>query len=100
MKNALFTLGILILGTTLAMAQHSPKNDPSYSVNNYKHPNKAAYAKKHQMDKSSASVTNVERQNDNYKQTFRKEEPSEKAVIKTRKSKDKKNRSYKHPYGL
>lgn len=96
MKHILSTLSLMILGGTLALAQN---NDPSYSVNNYKHPDKAAYAKKNKMDNTSSVVVNVEGQNDNYKQTFRKQEVSEKAVVKTR-SRDKKNRSYKHPYGL
>jgi hypothetical protein len=96
MKHTLSTLSLLILGGTLALGQN---NDPSYSVHNYKHPDKAAYAKKHNMEESSDLVVNVYRQNDNYKQSFRKQESTEKVLVKT-KDKDKRNRSYKHPYGL
>ena len=99
MKSVLTTLSLIILGGSIALGQNNVKNDPSYSVHNYKHPNKAAYAKKHKVDNSSAVVVNVDRQNDNYKQSFRKQEPTEKTAVRTR-TKDKKNRSYKHPYGL
>lgn len=97
MKNLILSFGIVLLGGTLAFGQ---QNDPSYSVNNYKHPHKAAYAKKNKKDNSTVVVTNTRKQNDNYKQQFNKPKPAEKAVVSTKDTRDKRNRSYKHPYGL
>src|SRR5688572_26435524 len=77
-----------------------PGNDASYSVHNYKHPNKAAYAKKHKLDKSNVAVSTEGARNDNYKRQFKKRETGKKVVVKTRTNQDRSNRSYKHPYGL
>jgi hypothetical protein len=45
MKKYLILAAAVSFGT-LAHAQSIPKNDPGYSINNYKHPNKAREARK------------------------------------------------------
>jgi hypothetical protein len=77
-------------------------NDPTYSVHNYKHPNKAAYAKKYNLDNSTFLETSPVASNNNYKQPHNK--PSVKSsgvgIQSTKPSRDKRNQSYKHPFGL
>jgi hypothetical protein len=98
MKN-LILLSAMFLAGTFAFGQNRFDNDPSYSVHNYKHPNKAAYAQKYKKDKSLKVTIVSAKKNDNYKQTFSKAADSEKAVMKEGR-RVKTNRSYKHPYGL
>jgi hypothetical protein len=98
MKRILF-LSFMILGGHIAFSQ-SPKNDPTYSENNYKHPNKAVWAKEHKTDKSTEFTTGKVEQNDNYKQQFNQAQPADKVVIKTKPESNKNRKSYKHPYGL
>ena len=55
MKLQAFIVVLFLVFTAHTMQAQSPvvfkyKYDPSYSVHNYKHPNKAAIAKKHQLD--------------------------------------------------
>ena len=97
MKHILLVSALFLAGT-IAFGQSKVDNDPSYSVHNYKHPNKAAYAKKHKKDKSLTLTTNKTKSKENYKNQFSKPSESEKVVVKTRK--EKTNKSYKHPYGL
>jgi hypothetical protein len=89
----------MILGGHIAFSQ-SHKNDPTYSENNYKHPNKAAWAREHKTDKSNEFATGKVEQNDNYKQQFNQAKTSEKAIVKTKSDLNKSRKSYKHPYGL
>ena len=49
MKVIYFIFALLIITSAKINAQ-TKVNDPSYSVHNYKHPNKAAYARKHNLD--------------------------------------------------
>jgi hypothetical protein len=93
---------ILILSFMVGTAHiaFSQSHDPSYSVHNYKHPNKAEYARKHKLDKSTEFPTGTAEQNDNYKQQFGNSKPVEKAIVETDRRNNKANRSYKHPYGL
>jgi hypothetical protein len=91
--------GVLILLSMLTYGQNL-KNDPTYSVNNYKHPNKAALARKLDLDKVTKFEIIKVNVNNNYKQVFNT--PMNKAsyaaaVPKTNKSMV---RSSKHPYGL
>ena len=74
-------------------------NDPSYSVNNYKHPNKARYAKEHHLDKSTELVPVTVDQHENYKQPYTKEKTKKFALASSAAGK-KSGTSYKHPYGL
>jgi hypothetical protein len=51
-----------------AYSQKTKPMDPGYSAYNYKHPNKAAYAKEHNLDEAiTVGVVQVT-QNENYKQ--------------------------------
>jgi hypothetical protein len=75
--------------------------DPSYSASNYKHPNKAAYARKHNLDNATMLETVSVTDNSNYKQPFNSGKRTTKAkVYATKTDKRKRNASYKHPFGL
>jgi hypothetical protein len=52
-----------LVATQVANAQRVMKNDPSYSVNNYKHPNKAALAKKQQDAQPVVYVEEIKDEN-------------------------------------
>jgi hypothetical protein len=95
----LLSLGLMTLMSYAALSQDH-KNDPSYSRHNYKHPNKAAYAKEHNLDSSVQVTSSTGKANDNYKQGFNKPTKSEKSTVKVETKKNNKNISYKHPYGL
>jgi hypothetical protein len=101
MKHLLIMIFLIACGFS-GMSQNSrPINDPTYSVHNYKHPNKAAYARKHNLDKSTFLETSTVASNDNYKQPHNKRSVvSSKAVVETTRVSAKKNQSYKHPFGL
>jgi hypothetical protein len=95
----LLILSSLILMVNAASGQRSVDRDPTYSVHNYKHPNKAAYAKKHHLDRSIELENTVVIGNANYKQHSNSSVASTKAVISVNKP-DKSRKSYKHPLGL
>jgi len=78
--------------------QDKVKNDPTYSANNYKHPNKAAYAKEHNLDNSVFLQTSTVALSTNYKQPYNKIETT--ATALPAKRVDKSTKSYKHPQGL
>ncbi|OOG77889.1 hypothetical protein [Algoriphagus sp. A40] len=97
MKKAIIGL-VALFSMNLAIGQTVPKNDPTYSASNYKHPNKAAYAKKHMVSQSTTfDITSVI-VSENYKhpdmRTARK-----KAILPSDNVATRSNRSYKHPYG-
>lgn len=92
----ILSLSLMIFAGQLAIGQ----NDPSYSVHNYKHPNKAEYAKNHKTDNSTSIEVSDTAQNDNYKQSFQKTKATKKHAVKVEEGKNPKNVSYKHPYGL
>lgn len=97
MKKALIGL-VALFSVNLAIGQTVPKNDPTYSAQNYKHPNKAAYAKKHMVSPSTTfDVTSVI-VNENYKHP-NKRAAKKKATIPTDNVANRSNRSYKHPFG-
>lgn len=97
-RIALFVM--IILGTHFVYSQKGVQHDPSYSVHNYKHPNKAAYAKKHKLDKNVVIETEPVKGNEDYKHRFNKPEKTNKSVIRVKTGRDKSNKSYKHPHGL
>jgi len=69
MKILAMILGLSIVTSVGAFAQSKVDKDPSYSAYNYKHPNKAAYAKVHNLD-NPVSVGTIEvTENENYKQS-------------------------------
>jgi hypothetical protein len=88
----------LVASFQIAFGQDKSKHDPTYSMDNYKHPNKAAHATKHQSKKrnqlETVSVSVVE----NYKQPTSKKVQNV-ASIEARKE-IKKDISSKHPMGL
>jgi hypothetical protein len=75
-------------------------SDPSYSVNNYKHPNKAAYARKHGLDRLTKLNTVSVMQRENYKQPYSATKATQKYALFSSMPREKSNSSYKHPYGL
>ena len=89
----------LMLAGNLVFGQKRVDVDPSYSVNNYKHPNKAAHANKHSLDKPIQLQTAVVTDNGNYKHPASKGVVTSRATISTRKE-DKTRKSEKHPLGL
>ncbi len=88
-----------MLAANLVFGQKRVDKDPSYSVNNYKHPNKSAYARQHKLDKSVQLQTAMVTDNGDYKHPVSKEVVTRKATLSTRKD-DKTRKSEKHPLGL
>jgi len=88
----------LTMASNLAFGQKGAERDPSYSVNNYKHPNKAAYARKHNLDKSVELQTVEVTDNRDYKHPGSRKKTTSPALAATKASNTR--ASYKHPYGL
>jgi hypothetical protein len=93
-------IGVMIVATQVAFSQNKVDKDPSYSANNYKHPNKAAYAKEHNLDNSVFLETSTVIQTENYKQPYNKTVSSNKPSLAVNAVDKKSTKSYKHPYGL
>lgn len=93
-------LGILVLSfsmlSSIAFGQRSVDIDPSYSSYNYKHPNKAAYAKKHNLDKPIRLGQIEVTQSEDYKHNHRVT-TSRKVGVVTTDDRNKKYPNYKHP---
>ncbi len=94
----LMTFACVMLVANLAFAQKKVV-DPSYSVNNYKHPNKAAYARTHNLDNTIQLQTAQVADNRDYKHPTKKAVVVSKGTFATAKP-DKKRRTEKHPFGL
>jgi hypothetical protein len=92
MKNVMMISLLLLVGGK-SFGQKF-RHDPTYSVNNYKHPNKAAAAKAYDTA-TTLDTTNVEVA-DNYKHPQVTTSTKKYKV----KSTPKQSGSYKHPYGL
>lgn len=90
-----------MLMSSLVFGQKRVDVDPSYSVNNYKHANKATYAKKHNLDKSVQLQTVLVADNGDYKHpvAINRAVPTRKATFSVAKD-DKTGRTEKHPLGL
>ena len=97
MKRILI-MSFLMVSAHVAFCQQEGKNDPTYSVNNYKHPNKAAYAREHNLDNSIMLETATVSLSANYKQPYNKIETNVTALPAKRV--EKSTKSYKHPQGL
>jgi len=97
MKHIVILVG-LTMASSLAFGQKGVERDPSYSNNNYKHPNKAAYARKHNLDKSVELPIVAAEDNRDYKHPGNKKVTTSPAFA-TRKASNTRS-SYKHPYGL
>mgnify|MGYP003575351969 CR=1 FL=1 len=94
MKSIFLTLFMAVL-SVITFAQDKVRTDPSYSAYNYKHPNKAAYAKKHNLDNPARAGQIEVAQADNYKQSHRKTISTKFGVI-SRYDKYKIYPNYKH----
>src|SRR3954463_15707405 len=92
-------LSCLTLASGLAFGQKAVDHDPTYSVNNYKHPNKAAYARKHNLDKSVELPIVASEENRDYKHPGNKKITTTSPAFGTGKTSNTRA-SYKHPYGL
>ena len=88
-------LALFMTALTFVTFGQDKSIDPSYSAYNYKHPNKAAYAKKHNLDHPTKIGQIEVLQADNYKQTHRRT-LSMKAGAITRYDKFKVYPNYKH----
>ena len=95
MKTTLLILGLVSLTGSYAFSQSNKDIDPGYSVHNYKHPNKASYAKKHQLTTPLALNEIMVVQNDQYKQHNRKVRIARIGVV-TKNDKAKPYPNYKH----
>ena len=73
---SMFTIVSLV-----SVAQDLHKNDPSYHINNYKHPNKAAYLAKKSMNGIAVSENVVV--NKNYKQMGNKTVEKALQIVRT-----------------
>jgi len=90
---------LLAASFNFAIGQDKHKNDPTYSSNNYKHPNKAAYASKHNFEKSNELEVVPTTLTADYKHP-QNEKATVKAVSLRARKEIRKDNSYKHPSGL
>jgi hypothetical protein len=90
---------ILMVISQLAFSQTRIQPDPTYSAGNYKHPNKAAYAREHNLDKSTKLETVDAADNSNYKAPYSSKKIKKAAMVASS-DKSKARGSYKHPHGL
>jgi len=100
MKHVL-VLTLFIAAGTVAFAQEKSKvgkNDPTYSVHNYKHPNKAAWAAKNKKEGTTLDNTTVA-DNSDYKHGYSRKS-RKKAVAFPHKGNGYPASSYKHPLGV
>lgn len=86
-----------MVAATFAFAQRS--NDPGLSANNYKHPDKAAYARKHNLDKHTRLESVTVSTNGDYKHPNAKRRTASRATISTSKGMNP-AASHKHPLGF
>lgn len=89
----------MMMVSSLAFSQQQAVIDPSYSVNNYKQPNKAAYAREHNLDRPVQLQTALVTDNADYKHLGRAAVTVGKPVVSTVKE-DKTRKSEKHPLGF
>jgi hypothetical protein len=99
MMRRMMMVGVIMVIGHVACGQKAVIRDPTYSANNYKHPNKAAYARLIGLDKSTKLETTSVTQSDNYKQPYSGTKATTKFAIAQAQEK-KRGSSYKHPYGL
>jgi hypothetical protein len=97
MKRLSLLASMFTIVSFAATAQDLHKNDPGYSVNNYKHPNKAAHAAKKQTNTVTISEGVV--MNRNYKQAGAKTVEKSLEIIRTEPKEIYLSRkNYKMPY--
>jgi len=99
--NRILILALVIAVGTTSFAQAKPKvkNDPTYSVRNYKHSDKAAWAVKNNAEQvMTLDNTTVTDQSDAKHPLARK--AKRKAVLSTFKGTTSPASSHKHPLGI
>ena len=95
----IFVLAFFISASSFAMAQSKVgKNDPTWSVHNYKHPNKAAWAAKNKTERNTFDNATVA-DNREYKHSYARRS-AKKAVAPSYKGDGYPATSYKHPLGV
>lgn len=67
MKTWIYALALVLTANLAAEAQNTWANDPGYSTHNYKHPNKAAAAKKQAEKNHNTAFVVVGKTNRDYK---------------------------------
>lgn len=100
MKRIL-VLALFIAAGNVAFAQKEMrvgKNDPTYSVHNYKHPNKAAWAAKNKSERTTLDNAAVA-DNSDYKHGYTRKS-RKKAVASPYNGNGYPASSYKHPLGV
>ena len=98
MRTVLFALILIAWVAHDSVGQNKVDNDPTYSAYNYKHLNKAAYAKKHNLDKAATLGVIEVVQNDNYKQANRRTKSNKLGAV-VREDKNRVYPNYKHQVG-
>ena len=98
MKTALIIV-FVISASGFAVGQELMKNDPTYSIHNYKQPNKAAYALEHGHKNANTLEQENATVSENYKQQNAAKKVTKVAAISARQN-VRKTESYKHPRGL
>ena len=81
MKKVMILASMFTIVSLVSVAQDLHKNDPSYHINNYKHPNKAAYLAKKSMNGIAVSENVVV--NKNYKQMGNKTVEKALQIVRT-----------------
>jgi hypothetical protein len=81
MKKLIILASMFTIASFASVAQDLYKNDPGYNINNYKHPNKAAYAAKKNTKTIEISENVVV--NRNYKQMGNKTVEKALEIVRT-----------------
>jgi hypothetical protein len=98
MKRLVISSCLLLL-VSLAFGQKRMEKDPSYSVRNYKHSNKATFARQHNLDQTVILPQTVVVSNSEYKHRYNHSGLVVRSVVRTSKAKHP-SASHKHPLGL
>ncbi len=78
---------------------YAQKSDPLYSASNYKHPDKAEYAKKHNLDRRTKLGSVTVESNTDYKHPKAKKTSARKSTIASSRGMNP-AASHKHPLGF
>lgn len=98
MKRLIMGAYLFLVGG-IAFGQNKSAIDPSYSTNNYKHSNKAAYARKHKLDKSIKLTQVFDWSGAEHKHRYNQTGLVMRASFKTKKVNAARG-GYKHSLGL
>jgi hypothetical protein len=99
--SRLLILTLLVAACTTSFAQRKPKqtNDPSYSVRNYKHADKAVWAAENKQGEFTTLDNAILKDQRDYKNPF-SNKATKKAVVATFKKASTPAASHKHPLGI